>query len=659
MPRTRVVLLEFLVVFTLAAVLIGPKFRLKYMENWGSIDATFISDGRMLAENWPHPQWQPLWYGGTRFDFVYPPGLRYATAGLTKLLPIIPARAYHLYTAIMFAFGIAGIFLLVRLGSNCRIAGLLAAFAVASVSPAFLFLKHIRADSYKVFPQRLSALVRYGEGPHMSSLAILGPTLIASFFALKGGNPVAFALAALGAAWAVSNNFYGATALAIFFPILCWAVFVGRKDWMVWLRGAGIGLLAYGLSAVWLTPSFLSITAKNLHYVAKPMTRGSLPLLIACLIAFGVASWWWAKGEDSKTYSVFVGGSVVIFSLNVLGNYYWDFRVSGEPERMIPELDMVLILGFVELIRRLWSAAPNRWLKPVLTAATVAATIYFGRHFLKHPWQYYVRADYTQRHEYEISKWVHENIPGQKCMVTGTVRFWWNAWYSEAQVGGGSEQGLQNPNNMVMQWETQMGNNPERDLLWYKAFATDCIIVHLPGSKQPYIDFGFPNKYDGKLPVLKEFTPFDRIYKVPRRYQSLARVVDRDQLSKVTPVPQEANIEGLTLYTNMLEQGPDRPTKTRWLTWEHLRIDTTAGQNESVLAMMTYDPAWHAYSRGTELKVREDPLGQTVIETTPGEQTIDLKFEKPLENKVGGYVTVASLGLSGLLLLAPFRRKQI
>ena len=629
------------------------------MENWGSIDATFISDGRMLAENWPHPQWQPLWYGGTRFDFVYPPGLRYATAGLTKLLPIIPARAYHMYTAIMFAFGIAGVFLLVRLGSCSRTAGLLAAFAVASVSPAFLFLKHIRADSYKVFPQRLSALVRYGEGPHMSSLAILGPTLIASFFALQGGNPVAFALAALGAAWAVSNNFYGATALAIFFPILCWAVFVGRKDWMVWVRGAGIGLLAYGLSAVWLTPSFLSITARNLHYVAKPMTAGSLPLLIVCLAVFAIVSWWWAKGDRSKMYAVFVGGSVLVFSLNVLGNYYWDFRVSGEPERMVPELDMVLILGFVELIRRLWTSFPNRWMKPVLATATVAATIYCGRHFLKHPWQYYVRSDYTQRQEYVISKWVHENIPGQKCMVTGTVRFWWNAWYSEAQVGGGSEQGLQNPNNMVMQWETQMGNNPERDLLWYRAFATDCIIVHLPGSKQAYIDFGFPNKYDGKLPVLKEFTPFDRIYQVPRRYQSLARVVDQTQLANLTPVPQEANIEGLTSYANMLEQGPDRPTKTQWLTWDHLRIDATIGQNESVLAMMTYDSAWHAYSRGVALKVREDVLGQTIIEAAPGEQTIDLQFEKPMENRAGGYVTLASLGLSGFLLLVPFRRKQV
>ena len=631
---------------------------MKYMQNWGSIDSTFIADGRMLSENWPHPQWQPLWYGGTRFDYVYPPGLRYATAGLTKLFPIIPARAYHLYTAIMFAFGIMGIFLLVRLGSGSRTAALLAAFATASISPAFLFLKHIRADSYKAFPQRLSALVRYGEGPHMSSLAILGPTLIASYYALQGGRPVAFALAALGAAWAVSNNFYGATALAIFFPILCWAIFITKRDWMVWVRAIGIGLLAYGLTAVWLTPSFLTITARNLHYVARPMTQGSLPLALGCLLVIGVLSRRWAYGDPSKTYAVFVWGSMAVISLNVLGNYYWDFRLSGEPERMVPELDLVLILGGIEILRRIWSTSPKPWLKHVLTVLTIASTLYFGRYFLRHPWAYYIRDDHTQRQEFQISQWVHQNIPGQKCMVTGTVRFWWNAWYSEAQVGGGSEQGLENPNNMVMQWETQMGNNPDRDLLWYQAFATDCIIVHLPGSKQPYIDFGFPTKYDGKLPLLKEFTPYDRIYRVPRRYPSLARVIDRTKLAGLTPVPQEANTEGLAAYAGMLENGPDRPVKTQWISTDHLRIETTIGNNEAVAAMVTYDEAWHAYSNGKPLSIKSDVLGQMTIEAPPGEQVIDLVFEKPLENRVGGWITLASLSLSTFLLLLPLGKKR-
>ena len=56
--------------------LIKPLFRLKYLDNWPSIESTFIAEGRMLGEHLPHPGWQPLWYCGTRTDYIYPPALR-------------------------------------------------------------------------------------------------------------------------------------------------------------------------------------------------------------------------------------------------------------------------------------------------------------------------------------------------------------------------------------------------------------------------------------------------------------------------------------------------------------------------------------------------------------------------------------------------------
>ena len=86
-----------------------------------------MTDARFLAEHWPHPNWQPLWYCGTRFDYVYPPMLRYGTAGLTKLFPILPVRAYHIYTAFFYCLGIAGVYLFVRIGSGSRGAAWLAA----------------------------------------------------------------------------------------------------------------------------------------------------------------------------------------------------------------------------------------------------------------------------------------------------------------------------------------------------------------------------------------------------------------------------------------------------------------------------------------------------------------------------------------------------
>ena len=68
--------LDARLVWIFAAILVLPLFKLKYLNNWPSIEATFVADGRMLQDNWPHHLWQPLWYCGTRADYVYPPGLR-------------------------------------------------------------------------------------------------------------------------------------------------------------------------------------------------------------------------------------------------------------------------------------------------------------------------------------------------------------------------------------------------------------------------------------------------------------------------------------------------------------------------------------------------------------------------------------------------------
>src|SRR5271154_5725148 len=116
--KRGLLLLDLLLVFFSAAVLVRPLYRAKYLQLWSSIESTFIADGRFLASHWPHPLWQPLWYCGTRFDYIYPPVLRYGTALLTNIF--IPVKAYHVFTAFMFCLGISGVYFLVRVMSGSR-----------------------------------------------------------------------------------------------------------------------------------------------------------------------------------------------------------------------------------------------------------------------------------------------------------------------------------------------------------------------------------------------------------------------------------------------------------------------------------------------------------------------------------------------------------
>src|SRR6185503_17173300 len=109
-----------------------------YLDKWGSIESTFIGDARFLTEHWPHPQWQPLWYGGTRFDYVYPPALRYGTAIISMTTGYPPVRAYHIYTGLFYCTGIAGVYFLVRTATGSRRMSWFCGAGAALMSPSFL-----------------------------------------------------------------------------------------------------------------------------------------------------------------------------------------------------------------------------------------------------------------------------------------------------------------------------------------------------------------------------------------------------------------------------------------------------------------------------------------------------------------------------------------
>jgi hypothetical protein len=147
LARWGEILLDFFLLFLLAAGLIRPLFKAAYLDKWASIESSFIADARFLIEHWPHPQWQPLWYAGTRFDYIYPPALRYGTALISMITGRLPVRGYHIYIALFYCVGIAGVYLLVRVGSGSRGMAWLSAVATALMSPSFLFLTNLRRGS--------------------------------------------------------------------------------------------------------------------------------------------------------------------------------------------------------------------------------------------------------------------------------------------------------------------------------------------------------------------------------------------------------------------------------------------------------------------------------------------------------------------------------
>jgi hypothetical protein len=636
---------DSLLLIFLTSILVWPLFRLEYLDNFASIESTFIADARMLSENLPHPGWQPLWYGGTRFDYIYPPALRYGTALLSRFGGISTARAYHLFTGVFYVFGIAAVYWLVRVGSGSRIGAWLAAAGAAVLSPSFLLLPVIRHDSMFRVPQRLHVLMQYGEGPHISALAVLPAALAASFLALRHGRAVALAAAGVLCALTVSINFYGATSLAILFPIAVWAVWVARRETRVWWRAAGIGALAYALCASWLTPSYLKITSVNLQWVAQPGDiKSRLAVLIAIMVFCGI-TWSWGNRRTEREWTIFAVGAGFFLSLYVAGFYYFDLRVTGDPRRLVPELDLALLLVFAGVIVGI-GKRPN--LLP-LSICVCAVSLVPATEYLRHAYYPFPKADALRsRYEYRIAQWVHDHLPGQRVMPSGTVRFWFDAWFDNAEPNGGSDQGMLNQVLPTAMWQIANGDRAETALLWLAALGSDAVVVPDNSSPEVYHDYTKPEKFRGVAPVLYDDQRGTVIYRVARKYPGIGRVVDKAKIAAVGPIRGGDDLDTLTQYLSAIEQGP---ASVSWKGFDAVDVEANIAPGESVLLQETYDPAWRAYENGNPLAIRLEPVMHFMLLDLPeGNHSIQLRFETPIENRIGQGITL--LGVAMVIGLA-------
>jgi hypothetical protein len=654
LSRRATVLVDFLLVFLFAALLIRPFFKAKYLDKWESIESTFISDARFLIAHWPHPQWQPLWYCGTRFDYIYPPALRYGTAIVSKLTGYWPVKAYHFYAGFFYAFGIAGVYLLVRVASKSRAVAAWSAAGTALLSPCFIFLKIYRDDAWKLVPQRLGVLVRYGEGPHMTALAWAGFALAFTWIALETRSRWSIALASAAAAAVVSNNFYGAIALATFYPILVWSFWVTRLDKRIFLPAAAIPVLGYGLTAFWLVPSYVKVTGENMQYVSHSGNTWSIWAALAVVAAFVAVSSLLARGRSERTWPVFAAGSVVFFSLNVLGNYYLGFRISGEPLRLAPELDLAYILGAAALLGWLWSRGGR--LPRAAVAAVLAVSLSTTLGYLSHAWQIFPRTpDYQSRIEYRITGWLAANMPSARVYANGSVRFWFDAWHDLAQPGGGSEQGLLNSSVQPAHWEIDLGPRPRPTVLWLQSLGVDAIYVPDQRSQEIFKDFKNPRKLDGVLPVIYDNHAGDTIYRVPRRFAARARVVDTARLNAAQPPAFNDDVQHLQAYVDVLENGPDAPVTVARPTTDVMLLRAHIEPRQSLVVQETYDPAWQAWVGARRLPVRKDALGMMAIDAPPGDIDLRLEFVTPLENRIGHVVTLIAIAVWLALIVLDWR----
>jgi hypothetical protein len=368
-----------------------------------------------------------------------------------------------------------------------------------------------------------------------------------------------------------------------------------------------------------------------------------------------------ARGKREQDYFVFLSGAAVMLSIFVLGNHFLEFRIIGEPGRLFPELDMILIAFSVELLRRLWYA-PARFAIARRAAVIIIIALAWSTsiEYLQNRRSIF-RTDYNldDRVEYQMQDWMARNMPTARAMTGGAVRFWYNAWHDLPQLGGGSEQGLTNSITMPSQWDILMGPDGTLSTLWMQVLGIDAVLVNDKTSKEHYHDYQYPQKFVGRLPVVYDDKAGNWIHRVPRRYDSLARVVDRARIYTLPTIPWNGDIPSLQAWYDAVEKGPEAPTSTRWEGTDILHVKAPVSQGQAVLVQVSYDQNWRAYSAGQRLPLRNTKLGFILIEAPPGDHEIRLEFPTPFSHQVGRAVTVLSLIVAVGLISIGIRRRRI
>jgi hypothetical protein len=214
---------------------------------------------------------------------------------------------------------------------------------------------------------------------HTSSFAVLLFGLAAAWSALRSGRPRLIAAAALLCALTVSFNFYGATALGILFSLMVWTLWAVDGGAAIWRRAAAITALAYALSAWWLTPSFLKLTARNLTLVAESATPGSQALALAVLAAFALAARFFGRGHPERAWPLLLAGGVSLFGLATVGAYYFRFHAIGDSKRLMPEFELLLILAAVTCL------GARRRVVAVTAVLALAGLLALAVPYLLHP----------------------------------------------------------------------------------------------------------------------------------------------------------------------------------------------------------------------------------------------------------------------------------
>ncbi len=638
-------LLYAVLLFAVNAYVCWRAFGLEYSQYMSSIEGAYVGISRHLLASWHDLSWWPAWYTGIPFRNSYPPLLHMLVAVDSAVMHVSVVRAHHIVTALFYCLGpVFAYALLVRL-SGKPFLSFCAALGYAVLSPSGLLIRAVALDmEHPLRPRRLSTLIAYGDGPHLSGLSLLPLALLCLDLALVRRTVWFWGAAAASFVAVVFTNWLAAFSLAIL--VICYLA--AYCEWRRWWSTALFAAGTYLVAMPWAPPSLIRTIQFNARTIGGDFTNSYLALLHSApwaLLGFAVI-WFVLRRLKAPPWWQMLMLFSAAMAWVTLGWFWFGVAVLPQPDRYHLEMDLGLMLAGSMGLGLALEKAPRKAQQVIAVIFFLLAGVqlYKGHRYAR---DVIKPVDITSTVEYQSARWLEEHMPGVRVMVPGSIQFWLSAFADNPQIGGGFEQGnIQFPNRIaqyqILSGDGTTDNDVAISLLWLKAFGVEVVEAGGPGSREFYHPFKKGDKFKGQLPEVWR-NGDDALYRIPLRNNSLAHVMRPAHLVTRMPV-NGIDTEQLRTYVDAIDDPAFPEAQFVWRTQHSAEILAPLKPNRIVSVQITYTPGWHAIANGHPARVFSDGLGFLAIAPDcDGNCRMELTYDGGMETRIAQWLSRATI----------------
>jgi hypothetical protein len=586
-------------IFAVNAYVCRELFTREGIHNLDSNEGAFVAISRFFREHLTQfpliQQWFPFFDSGMPIENAYQPVLPLTAAAVGWLTNWSVERAFHFVLALAYCLGPVTLFWFAWEWSGSLVTGAAAGLLYSFTSTAEWLIPAIRVEHEGHWvPLRLYNLLHYAEDPHTAALTLLPVALV--FFRRR--NLVG---ASLITTLVVLTNAFGAVDVAV--ASICIPLVVGGD----FVFSASALLAGWALASPWLPPSLIAQMRGDQFSARGLMGGAGITIGVVALAVIGFV----LLNRLTRPLGSGLARFAILFALPMclipLAFFWTGVSLIPQGNRYQLELEFALCLGGGCLIG--WAWRRRRGLAVLIAVASICILGLQARHYRRAAQSLLEPLDLSQTVEVRNSRWIAQNLPGQRVMLGSRAQYLFNVITDNPQLGGGHEPTSPNWMDKVALYIAYTHPDPEPTVFWLKAFGVQAV------ETSPL--FANPRKFEGVLPVIHEDSG-STIYGIPQRSPSLAHAIPRSAI--VSRVPAHGlDTEPARPYVAALDEAP---LDIHWADPSHATITGRVLPGQVISVQETWAPGWQANA-----PVHADGLGLIVIEPNcSGDCAVELTY---------------------------------